>query len=92
MNKIIITLLMVELLETRKVGRVEPVSPIHSENSGVRTVNREASYGNASNSVNVLHKLFFRKQFSGNLSTFLTIIIQVIFSHELLSEVERAYY
>ena len=30
----------------------------------------------------------YRKQFSGNLFTGLAIIIQVIFSHEMLSEVE----
>ena len=38
------------------------------------------------------HELLFRKQFSGNFSTFLVIAIQVLFSHEILSEVERAYY
>ena len=43
MNKII-RLLMVGLVETKKVGRVETVSPIHSKHSGVRTVNRVARY------------------------------------------------
>ena len=31
------------------VGRVETVSPIHSEHSGVRTVKRVASLSNANN-------------------------------------------
>ena len=44
------------------------------------------------NSLNVLHKSFYRKQFSDNPSTCLAIIIQVIFLHEMLSEAERAYY
>ena len=34
------------LVETKKVGRVGTVSPIHSEHSGVRTVNRIARYDN----------------------------------------------
>ena len=68
------------------------MSPTHSKHSGVRTVNRVARYDNTSNSVNVLHKYMYWKQFTGNLSICLALIIQVIFSHETLSEVERAYY
>ena len=46
MNQIL-KLLVMGLVETKKVGGFETVSPIHSEHSGVRTVNTLAKHDNS---------------------------------------------
>ena len=40
--------------------------------------------------IQLLFRESFRKQFSDNRSACLAVIIQIIFSHEMLSEVDRA--